>query len=121
MKKLLILLLLLAVAGRAAYKLWQHHEEPLARQCVDNQRALTTALNWYAIDNDGFPPLQPKKLIPIYIKTLPECDRVAYDYEVSAHEYTVSCHSGHAAFQMPPGYPKMATGRPPGKFLILRP
>ena len=120
MKKLLLGLVLLLVAGRVAYKIWQHREEPHTKQCLENERVLTTALNWYAIDNDGFPPLEPKKLIPIYIKALPQCD-APYDYEVVEHNYTVSCHGGHAAFSMPPGYPKMATGRPPGKYLMLRP
>jgi len=121
MKKLLLLLVLLAVAGRVGYKLWQHHELPRAQQCRENERILTTALNWYAIDNDGYPPPLPKILIPIYIKALPECEGCAYDYEVAGTQYTVACHSGHAAFRMPPGYPRMATGQPPGKFLILRP
>ena len=121
MKKLLLVLVVLLGLGRLAYKLWQHHEEPRAKQCVGDERILTTALNWYAVDNDGFPPPRPQILIPIYIKALPECQGVAYDYEVVGTQYTVSCHSGHAAFRMPPGYPRMATGQPPGKFLILRP
>lgn len=121
MKKLLLLLVLLLVLGRVGYKLWQHQEEPHVKLCVENQRILTTALNWYAIDSDGFPPPQPKLLIPLYIKALPECQGTAYDYQVASTQYTVACHGGHAAFRMPPGYPRMATGQPVGKFLILRP
>ncbi len=111
------MVLLLVYGG---WRLWQHFQWPHTKQCVDNEAVLTTALNWYAIDNDGFPPLSPQKLVPIYIKALPRCDQ-PYDYEVVARNYTVSCHGGHPAFFMPPGYPKMATGRPPGKYLMLRP
>jgi hypothetical protein len=120
MKRLLggLLMVLLLVYG--GWRLWQHFQWPHTKQCVDNEAVLTTALNWYAIDNDGFPPLSPQKLVPIYIKALPRCDQ-PYDYEVVARNYTVSCHGGHPAFFMPPGYPKMATGRPPGKYLMLRP
>lgn len=109
-----VALLGLAFAG------WRSHERPHTKECVEKERALTTALNWYAVDNDGFPPPSPKQLIPIYLKAIPECDQ-PYDYEVKGHDYTVSCHGGHRAFFMPPGYPKMATGKAPGKYLMLRP
>lgn len=119
MKKLVGgLILVLAVFG--GWRLWRHWQWPHTDQCVQNERTLTTALNWYATDNDGFPPLSPQKLVPIYIKSVPQCDE-PYDYEVAGYNYTVSCHGGHRAFSMPPGYPKMANNRPPGKYLMFRP
>lgn len=120
MKRLLFSLALALAMAYGGLRLWQHFEWPHANQCIQNERKLTTALNWYAVDNDGFPPATPKKLIPIYIKEIPQCDE-PYDYEVVARNYTVSCHGGHRVFFMPPGYPKMATGRPPGKYLLFRP
>lgn len=120
MKRRVALLVLLLVSGWGLFRFWQYRERPRARLCVESERALTTALNWYAVDNDGYPPLTPQKLIPIYIKELPKCD-FDYDYEVVERNYTVSCHGGHRAFFMPPGYPKMATGKEPGKYLMLRP
>lgn len=118
--RIALTLLVLVLAAFGGWRLWRHLEWPHTDQCVKNERVLTTALNWYAVDNDGFPPPTPKTLIPIYIKAIPECD-APYDYEVVGRNYTVSCHGGHRAFSMPPGYPKMATGRPPGKYLMFRP
>ena len=120
MKRTLLALVTLLVCVWGGWRYWKHRERPHTQQCIDNERVLTTALNWYAIDNDGFPPLAPKKLVPIYIKAIPECD-APYDYEVVERNYTVSCHGGHRAFFMPPGYPKMATGRAKGDYLLLRP
>ncbi len=120
MKRLAFALVLSLAAGWGAFRFWQYQERPHTKRCVESERRLTTALNWYAVDNDGFPPPSTRHLIPLYLKSIPECDQ-PYDYEVVGRNYTVSCHGGHRAFRMPPGYPKMATGKEPGKYLMLRP
>ena len=113
MKRLLPLLLVLLVAIVA--QRWWHARRASAaqkiRQCTAHLRAIGTAMNWYAIDNDGFPPTDLHKLVPIYIKELPDCSGHPYKPEVVAKSYTLTCQRGHSDYPLPEGYPYCSTAR----------
>ncbi|MBT9585442.1 hypothetical protein IV102_19020 [bacterium] len=108
---ILPLALLLGVAGQRIYHARKAAAAARIRQCNLNLRLLGTAMKWYAIDNDGFPPATLKQLVPIYTKNVPDCDCQTYQCEVVAKSYTLTCQSGHGDYPLPPHYPYASSVR----------
>ncbi len=64
----------------------------LAMICVENIKALATAVEYYAKDN-GKIPAQLKDLMPKYVKTMPVCpiNGKFYEYKVDGEDYYIKC------------------------------
>ena len=108
---ILLLALLLGVAGQRLYHARKSAAAARIRQCNNHLRLLGTAMNWYAVDNDGYPPPTLKQLVPIYAKNVPDCGSQPYQCQVAAKSYTLSCQGGHGDYPLPPYYPYASSAR----------
>jgi len=65
----------------------------LAMVCLENIKALATAIEVYGRDHKGKFPEKLKKLIPKYIRTMPVCPicHKFYEYKLEGEDYYIRC------------------------------
>ncbi|MCE1248576.1 MAG: hypothetical protein LWY06_18210 [Firmicutes bacterium] len=95
------------------YKIHTTEPEGMKLICSSNEKNIGTALEMYAVDNDGHYPKNLKKLTPDYLVKIPECQAAGKDtystsYKVSykPDAYTFYCSgSNHSSAGLKPNFP----------------